>query len=64
MINSVISDAKDGARFMSCDLNDFSLATPVVKPEYMRILYKYIPQDISTMYNLDSKLAPDGHIYI
>ena len=64
MINSVISDAKDGARFMSCDLKDFFLATPMVNPEYMRILYKYIPHDIRTMYNLDSKLAPDGYIYI
>ena len=34
------------------------------KPEYMRILYKYIPQDIRDMYNLDSKLAADGHIYV
>ena len=35
MINSVISDAKSGARFMSCDLKDFFLATPMQKPEYM-----------------------------
>ena len=29
MINSVISDAKHGAKFMSCDLKDFFLATPM-----------------------------------
>ena len=64
LINSVISDAKHGAKFLSCDLKDFFLASPMEKPEYMRILYKYIPQDIRTMYNLDEKVAPDGHIYI
>ena len=64
MINSVISDVKHGAKFMSCDLKDFFLATPMQQPEYMKILYKYIPQDIREMYNLDTKLASDGHIYI
>ena len=64
MINSVISDAKHGAKFMSCDLKDFFLATPMLNAEYMRIHYKYIPQDIRDMYDLDTKLAADGHIYI
>ena len=64
MINSVISDAKSGARFMSCDQTDFFLATPMQKPKCMRIVYKYIPQHIREKYNLDSKLAADGHIYI
>ena len=64
LINSVISDAKNGAKFLSCDLKDFFLATPMIKPEYMRILYKYIPQDIRDMYKLDEKVTPDGYIYI
>ena len=63
-INSVISDAKNGAKSLSCDLKDFFLATPMIKPEYMRILYKYIPQDIKDMYNLDEKVTPDGYIYV
>ena len=34
------------------------------KPEFMRIAYKYIPPDIRLRYNLDSKVAEDGYIYI
>ena len=41
--NSVISGFKDGARFMSCNLKDFFLATPMLIPEYMKINNKYIP---------------------
>ena len=42
---------------MTCDLKDFFLATPMLKPEYMKIHYKYIPHDIRDHYNLDAKLA-------
>ena len=33
IINSVISDAKKGARFMSADIKDHFLATPMIDPE-------------------------------
>ena len=63
MINSVLSDAHKGARFMSCDLKDFFLATPMKNPEYMRINYKHFPQDIIDKYNLSS-LVSGGYIYV
>ena len=34
------------------------------EPEFMRIHYKYLPEDIRQRYNLDSKVAADGYIYI
>lgn len=37
LVNSVISDANKGTHFMSCDLKDFFLDTPMKQPEYMRI---------------------------
>ena len=40
LLKSLISGAKDGARFMSCDLKDLFLATPILKPEYMKISKK------------------------
>ena len=65
LISSVISDDKYDTKFLACDLKDFFLATSMKKnTEYMRILYKYIPQDIRNMYHLDEKIASDGHIYI
>ena len=63
MLNSVISDADKGARFMSCDLKDFFLATPMKHPEYMRIHYKHFPADIREKYNLD-ELVVNDYIYV
>ena len=33
LLNSVISEAKKGARFLTCDIKDFFLATPMAQPE-------------------------------
>jgi len=46
LLNSTISDAKRGARFMCLDIKDHFLATPMQHPEYMRVKMKYIPEDI------------------
>ena len=56
LLKSVVSGSKDGARFMSCDLKNIFLATPMLKPEYMKINKKYIPQDIQEHYNLNDKI--------
>ena len=53
LVNSTISDAKQGARFMSADLKDFFLATPMEGNEYMKVPYKHFPQDIRDRYGLD-----------
>ena len=63
-INSTISDAHRGARFMSADLKDFFLATTMKDPEYMRIHYRYFPQDVREQYDLASKVTADGYIYV
>jgi hypothetical protein len=62
LVNSVISDAHKGARFMSLDLKDFFLSTPMGTAEYMRIPVRYLPQDIIDKYNLATKLH-NGYIY-
>jgi hypothetical protein len=43
IINSTISDARRGARFLSADLKDHFLASLMRDPEYMKIKYKYFP---------------------
>ena len=63
-LNSTISDAHRGARFMSADLKDFFLATTMAEPEYMRIHYRYFPREIREQYDLESKVAADGYIYV
>ena len=62
LINSVISDAHKGARFMSADLKDHFLASPMPDAEYMRIPEKYLPQDIIDRYKLHDKIYK-GYVY-
>jgi len=64
LINSTISDAHKGARFMSADIKDYFLATPMAEPEYMRVKYRYLPPDIRRRYNLDAIVSRDDYIYI
>ena len=64
ILNSTISDADKGARFLCADLKNFFLASPMKDPEYMRLKYHYFPPAIRTQYKLDHLLAPDGYIYI
>ena len=63
LFNSVISDAKEGARFCSMDLKDMFLHTPMREPEYMKVPFKYFPEDVRQKYNLYSKVH-NGFIYI
>ena len=64
LINSTISDAHRGARFMSADLKDFFPATPMEGDEYMKVNYKHFPEDIRRRYKLQEKVTASGHIYI
>ena len=48
---------------MSADLKDHFLASPMNRPEYMKIPYKYFPDDIIKKYNLQNKVS-NGYIYI
>ena len=63
LANGVISYAGKEARFLSCDLKEFFLATPMIHPEYMQISWKYFPTDIIKKYNLQEIRSQDGHVY-
>ena len=60
LINSTILDAHLGARFMTMDLKDFFLATPMARSKYMRIHSKYFPPETKALYMIDS----DGYVYV
>ena len=64
LINSKILDTHKGARFMCADLKDFFLATPIKKPEFMRIHSKYFFNNIRKEYNIDNIVANDGYVYV
>ena len=64
LFNSVISDARNhGAKFLSMDLKDMFLHTPMEKPEYMKVHIKYFPDDIIQQYAL-KEITHNGYIYI
>ena len=50
--NSVISTP--GARFMTMDIKDFYLGTPLKRYEYIRMQYDIIPQEIVEQYHLQA----------
>ena len=61
LLNSVISTP--GARFMTGDLKDFYLGTPMERFEYMRISVKIIPRHIYDLYKLKD-LTTDGFVFV
>ena len=64
ILNSTISDAVRGAKFITADIKDYFLATPMQRPEYMKVHIRYFPQEIISKYNLNDKVTDDNHIYI
>jgi hypothetical protein len=60
VINSTLSTPD--ARFMSMDLSNFYLMTPLDRPEYARIQLSVIPQEIIDEYNLEA-YAHKGWVY-
>ena len=64
LINSTISDASKGVRFMSTNLKYFFLTTPMKGNDYIQVNYKHFPQDIRQQYKLEQKVTPSGHVFI
>ena len=62
LFNSVISTK--GAKFMTMDISNFYLMTPLKRPEYVRINIKDIPDEIIAEYKLKEKADANGSVYI
>ncbi len=61
LINSIISTA--GAKFMTMDIKDFYLNTPMARYKYMQLHIADIPDNVLEHYNLRDKATSDGYIY-
>ncbi len=61
-INSVVSTRE--AQYMTLDVKNFYLYTPMVRYKYVRIKIDDIPDKIVVEYNLRDKVSNDGHIYV
>eukprot|EP00804_Cyclotella_cryptica_P018668 CCRYP_007187-RC/>CCRYP_007187-RC protein AED:0.39 eAED:0.39 QI:0/0/0/1/0/0/2/0/276 len=61
LLNSVISTLN--AKFMTIDIKDFYLNTPMARPEYMRLKLADIPAAIIDLYKVRD-IAQDGYVFV
>ena len=52
------------AKFMSIDIKDFYLNTPMSRYEYMRLKIAELPQNLIDEYRLQKKETKDGYVYL
>ena len=62
IFNSVVSTK--GAKFMTMEISNFYMITPLNQPEYIRINIRDFPDEIVREYNLKEKTEADGSVYI
>jgi hypothetical protein len=61
MFNSIISTL--GAKFMTINIKDFYLMTPMDRFKYFRMKLDLFPQDIIDEYGLRNKVDTDGNVF-
>jgi hypothetical protein len=61
LLNSIISTTN--AKFMTLDIKDFYLMTPMKRYEYFRMKLDLFPQDIIDEYDLTSKVDQNGNVH-
>jgi hypothetical protein len=61
-LNSIIST--HGAQFLTMDIANFYLMTPLKRPEYVKIKLSDIPEEIIVEYKLHNLKNADGSVYI
>ncbi len=61
MLNNVIS--MPNAKFMTIDIKDFYLMTPMEQYEYFRMKLELFPPDIIEEYGLRNKVDTDGNVF-
>ena len=62
LLNSVISTKN--AKFMSIDVSNFYLNTPLPRYEYLKLKLSDVPQEVIDEYDLTKKATSDGHMYV
>ena len=61
LLNSIISTPN--GKFMTIDIKDFYLMTPMDRYEYFRMKLELFPQDIVEEYGLQDKVDSDGYVF-
>jgi hypothetical protein len=61
MLNSIISTPN--AKFMTTDIKDFYLLTPMSQYKYFRMKLELFPQDVINEYGLQNKVDIDSNVF-
>ena len=56
--------SKTGARYMTLEIKDFYLNTPMKRSEYMYLRLRDLPKYFIKQYKLTAKTTKDGYVYI
>ena len=51
------------AHFMTIDIKDFYLNTPMARSEYMRLKLRNLPGSVVKQYNLEEEATKEGGMY-
>ena len=62
LLNSVISTK--GVKFISIEIQNLYLNTPMARYEYMRLKIAELPQNFINEYKLHDKATQDGYVYL
>ena len=62
LLNSIISTP--GARFMTMDISNFYLMTPLKRKEYLRMKLSDMPTNVINQYNLRERATADGYVFV
>ena len=62
LLNSIISSP--GSKFLTININNFYLNTPMERFEYMRLKLSDLPEDFVERYNLEPKSDKNGQVYV
>ena len=53
-----------GAEFMTLEIKNFYLNTPLGRYEYLRLKLTNLPEDVIKHYGLKDKATSDGYVYV
>ena len=63
-INSTISDAKNGARYLGLDIKNFYLGTPMSYFQYIRVRPSIIPKEVWDGHRYTIPITSNGYVYL
>ena len=62
LINRTIYNTEE--KFMTIDISNFYLNTPMERPKYLQLKISDMPNNITEQYKMNEKINPNGYVYV